>query len=391
VLPLWSAFEYPERFLVLPTLALALATGFGVAESTAARRWQKALFVVPVAAGAAVLAWPGLLGAGAVGLPASVEEASTQALAISGIGMIAATLVRAASRRALITCLVALDFLAVAPKVRSTWVPPAPTTPPIAGASRALVSIPDVSDATARLPHEPAVRRAFEIALGRPNINALQSVAATNAVSSLDLRRADQLRQAVGWERAALAFGTDVIVAADGMTWSSFIRAEALPAGLALYRAEPPPPPILCTTRFALARNPTEAAQFVARDVRTIELAGPPPDEGAAGPDRACRLERTSGSEITVHLAATPATVLVATTESYYPGWQAAADGRPIAVGPAQLAFLGVLAPPGTQTVVFRYRPPWFWPAVAVSSLTVAGLALASAWHRRRRREPNRA
>jgi hypothetical protein len=52
-----------------------------------------------------------------------------------------------------------------------------------------------------------------------------------------------------------------------------------------------------------------------------------------------------------------PTAQLLVVAESYHPGWEAAVDGRPQPVWPANGDFLGCTVPPGEHDVVLRFRP----------------------------------
>ncbi|MDP3685852.1 MAG: YfhO family protein [bacterium] len=60
--------------------------------------------------------------------------------------------------------------------------------------------------------------------------------------------------------------------------------------------------------------------------------------------------------------------------DSWYPGWQATLDGAPIPVERAESIFRGVLVPPGTHTVTFRYRPRALYVGIVVSSIALVAL-----------------
>jgi hypothetical protein len=62
---------------------------------------------------------------------------------------------------------------------------------------------------------------------------------------------------------------------------------------------------------------------------------------------------------------------------SHDPGWTASSGGAPLAVRPAQVRFLAVEAPAGTERIVLRYRPRHFfgWLAVA-GAAALASIAI---------------
>jgi uncharacterized membrane protein YfhO len=75
-------------------------------------------------------------------------------------------------------------------------------------------------------------------------------------------------------------------------------------------------------------------------------------------------------------------------TDTYYPGWRAFVDGVERPIYPADVAFRGVLLPPGRHTVEMRYEPLSFRAGLAVSAAALAvtaGLAMYGLAGRRRR------
>lgn len=103
--------------------------------------------------------------------------------------------------------------------------------------------------------------------------------------------------------------------------------------------------------------------------------AGPAP---VPPPDVRCALEEPSAERVTVHVAA-PQPGITVVADTLEPGWTARLDGMPCAILRANGIFRGVVTPAGEHTVVFEYRPLWFWAGVAVSLgmlalLTAAGL-----------------
>lgn len=61
--------------------------------------------------------------------------------------------------------------------------------------------------------------------------------------------------------------------------------------------------------------------------------------------------------------------------ESWFPGWEATVNGRPVPVRAADLAFLAVRVPAGSSAVVLRYAPRSWWGGLLASAL---GLLLAA-------------
>jgi uncharacterized membrane protein YfhO len=64
---------------------------------------------------------------------------------------------------------------------------------------------------------------------------------------------------------------------------------------------------------------------------------------------------------------------------SHDPGWRAAdARGAPLRIAPAQVRFLAVEVPAGTERVRLRYTPPGWRAAWTVAGIALAVLALTA-------------
>jgi len=70
--------------------------------------------------------------------------------------------------------------------------------------------------------------------------------------------------------------------------------------------------------------------------------------------------------------------------DSYYPGWRASVDGRPVGIRLVNGCFRGVMISTGSHVVEFVYRPLSFCIGLVVSGLSLAALsgALAVRWRR---------
>ncbi len=67
-----------------------------------------------------------------------------------------------------------------------------------------------------------------------------------------------------------------------------------------------------------------------------------------------------------------PAVVVV--SDQFYPGWEAAVDGRRTEIRPANLAMRAVAVPDGEHELVFRYRPRIFRVGILLAALGAASL-----------------
>jgi hypothetical protein len=81
----------------------------------------------------------------------------------------------------------------------------------------------------------------------------------------------------------------------------------------------------------------------------SLRLTGPPPIAGIA------RLVEDGVSTLVVHVEGRGGFLVL--SDSLVPGWTAEVDGQGVHIVPVDIAFRAVAVPPGTHSVVFRYRP----------------------------------
>jgi hypothetical protein len=117
---------------------------------------------------------------------------------------------------------------------------------------------------------------------------------------------------------------------------------------------------------------------------------GPPADAGDPLPDEsiagtAAILEESEGFlRVRARAAADGFLVL---SDTFFPGWTAAVDGRPAGIAPAYGLFRAVPVPAGDHEVTLRYRPLSFRAGLLLSAAgLLAGAAAALPGLRRRRR-----
>jgi hypothetical protein len=160
------------------------------------------------------------------------------------------------------------------------------------------------------------------------------------------------------------------------------------PAGLApsvdLHRLARPWPRIFATTGWDVVRtaddavrreelfDPIEAPRAVLTVAPGTELVA-----GAATPLAVpVRVTRDDGDAITVFMDAPGPTVLVI-LDALTPGWSATIDGKRAPIVPANVAFRGVIVPPGLHEVSMTYVPDRWATARA---LTAISLVVLAAW-----------
>lgn len=107
--------------------------------------------------------------------------------------------------------------------------------------------------------------------------------------------------------------------------------------------------------------------------------AGPP---GGSGDVRLVAQDEAGRAELRVSATAAGWVVL---HESWYPGWRAELDGRPVPIYPADGVFRAVQVPAGEHRLVFRYAPRTFVAGGLISLVAWAGVLARPAVARIRR------
>jgi len=79
----------------------------------------------------------------------------------------------------------------------------------------------------------------------------------------------------------------------------------------------------------------------------------------------------------------TPVAGFLVLTDSYYPGWRAEVNGKPVKIYRTDDIFRGILVPAGTSTILFTFLPTHFYLGLSLSLLTL--FFLLSAYLRRKR------
>jgi hypothetical protein len=82
---------------------------------------------------------------------------------------------------------------------------------------------------------------------------------------------------------------------------------------------------------------------------------------------------RDSPNAVTIRATSDSGGFLVL-ADTFYPGWQATLDGKPVEILRANFAFRAIAFPPGEHIVAFRYAPLSFRVGVMISPLTLAAV-----------------
>ena len=170
-------------------------------------------------------------------------------------------------------------------------------------------------------------------------------------------------------------------------------RVEAAPHGAAPLYENPHALPRAYRVGRAEA-EPADPEQALARlvdpgfDAHASVLLAPMPPGFAAQPDdpTAATAIEVDEPERVVLRTRGAAGAIVVLTDAFYPGWEAALDGAPVAVLRANTAVRAVVVPAGEHVVEMRYRPRSLRVGAALACVGAAGLsgALAAARWRRR-------
>ena len=132
----------------------------------------------------------------------------------------------------------------------------------------------------------------------------------------------------------------------------------------------------------------TIAPGFDARRVAITEEPAPGLPRREAAPPGSARLTRYDRERVTAVVSARTRSLLVL-TDVYYPGWKATVDGEPAEIERVNYLLRGVLVPPGSHRVEFRYEPASWrigWIVSVLAVLAVLAVALVAAARPRRRR-----
>jgi hypothetical protein len=128
------------------------------------------------------------------------------------------------------------------------------------------------------------------------------------------------------------------------------------------------------TTAEAIARM--QAPGFDPLQTAVVENAAADRLPSGTAPPGSARTTRYGQSHVHILVEARQPALLVL-TDSYFPGWHASIDGAEAPILPADVAFRGVLVPPGSHQVTFEYAPVSFSIGLALAAAALVVLAAA--------------
>ena len=417
--PALRAFRYPEKFLILPAIAVPVlaATGIdGLLERRSAR--AAAMWTAAALAALAGLAWGGIAAGAVERLFAEGQDADR----LSGIvdafaqgfrhvlvfSLLAALLLAAARRVSFPVLAGCLALLALADVATvNTQVAPVAAADLFAEQPAVLEGLPmDTLRTRARIRTSPLGEAAgiaftmrgiasgthqyYQIRAMGGNLAMAHGVLAQDGAEPFpprtddaedailrQLPRVHQVRylrlQSTAWliERPMEAEGLVPDAPIEELGLVRYRLADPLPRAYLVDRVEVDPDSVAVLNRFVAGGEDPHRIAYVAEG---RPLRGP----GTAGAGRIRWLE---GNNHSVRLEVdAPAPALLVLTDSWYPGWTATVDGRSTPIARVNWRFRGVYLEPGAHLVRFDYRPRGIVAGAAVSAvglLALVGLVIA--------------
>jgi hypothetical protein len=158
-------------------------------------------------------------------------------------------------------------------------------------------------------------------------------------------------------------------VYADFLGWKVWERPTALPRAWVAHQVK-------------VAPSEEEAVRIVldpATDLRTTVVLDRPIATQSCTEGAGVVYTAIDEQHLRLDATAACAGVLVF-SDNWYPGWQAALDGKPVDVLRADNALRGVAVPRGSHRIEMEYHPSGMGGAAMLSLVTLAGVLLAAIW-----------
>ena len=172
----------------------------------------------------------------------------------------------------------------------------------------------------------------------------------------------------------------DLLSPAD-LSRSKFVLKASLPASRYFYENPNALPRFFFVRRTIPSSGEQDSIRLINRDTwdpaqeAVVEGIGRPQDSLAV--DGSIQLEKYADEDVTLQVHTTGQAFLV-TSETHYPGWRATLDGQETPIHYSNVAFRGVFVPPGDHRIVFQFRPAILVQGAAVSIFGVVILAIAA-------------
>ena len=156
------------------------------------------------------------------------------------------------------------------------------------------------------------------------------------------------------------------VLGTDEAGFTTYFNRNAMPRAWAVHE-------VVEAKNYKQTRRFMDDRSFDFRRRAFVQGVKPPAVERCSGAGDDVRLMRRVSDRVLLwaDLDCTGLTVL---SDTYYPGWEATLDGKPVAMHEAYSSIRGVVTPKGKHWIEMRYRP---WSVYLGFALTLAGLAAA--------------
>ena len=156
------------------------------------------------------------------------------------------------------------------------------------------------------------------------------------------------------------------VLGTDEAGFTTYFNRNAMPRAWAVHE-------VVEAKNYKQTRRFMDDRSFDFRRRAFVQGVKPPAVERCSGAGDDVRLMRRVSDRVLLwaDLECTGLTVL---SDTYYPGWEATLDGKPVAMHEAYSSIRGVVTPKGKHWIEMRYRP---WSVYLGFALTLAGLAAA--------------
>jgi membrane protein YfhO len=181
-----------------------------------------------------------------------------------------------------------------------------------------------------------------------------------------DSRSVTLLNQPAAPWLAAAGVAYVMMPAAQSIAGTNVVYSEP---GVTIVEVPDPRPFAFPATSVATAGGPDQAVALLAKaPLGPVVVEGCCPATGAAVVEVTQRSPGSVDLEVSAEGAAT-----IVVEQSFQSGWEAAVDGKPVTIQPANVLFQSVQVPEGRHAVTLRYRPA----SVAIGAATSGAGALA--------------
>lgn len=411
--PALRGFRFPEKMLLLPAIAVPVLAAMGLdglrdeRRSRAAAMWTAAVLAALGALGWGVTAAGGLdrLFAYEADRMAGIVEALTRGFRhVLLFSFLAALLVAAARRISFPVLAGCLGLLALADVATvNTQVAPVAETQLYAERPPVLEGLPlEALRTSARIRTSPLGEPAGlsftmrGIASGTHQYYQIQGMGGNLAMAHRVLAQdgaepfpprtddaedailrqlpiAHQVRylrlQSTAWviERPMEAEGLVPDVSIEELGLVRYRLSDPLPRAYLVDRVEVEPDSIRVLNRFIAGGEDPHRIAYVPEGQRLLG-----PGDGGGG-----RIRWLEGNDHSVRLSVVaPARVLLVLTDTWYPGWKAAVDGRRVPIARVNWRFRGVYLDAGAHLVRFDFRPRRIVAGAVVSAMGLLALVV---------------